>query len=314
MPLSFLSKQHLNSSLNFELIIVNNGSTDNLAQVSQNLWNILGAPYKLIIVDEPQLGLSNARKKGLAHVQYEYVMFCDDDNMPCDSFLINVYNLFQQNPQYACIGSVGFPEFEKTPEPDWFKFEKQNFAVGQILDDTIELISVSEVVGACASFNTFKLKNLFHKGFVFQNTGRMGNLLIGGEDLELSYALSLSGEQLAISSSLTFKHFLPSKRLSLSYLKNLYHSFGASFVSLDPYIDLINSKKSLSLPILIFKKIRLLIGYRDKYFDYWFNSDKCYDSRLLQLSFTLGYLKMILFNPYKRIKIRQALDMASWRR
>lgn len=314
MPLLYLSKQLKNPEINYELIIVNNGSLDNTSHVSQSIWNDLGSPFKLMIIDEPILGLSNARKKGLLHINYEYVMFCDDDNMPCYNFLNKVYDLFENNPQYSCIGSKGLPEFGNELEPNWFKYEKQNFAIAEISNNSNSLTSVNEVVGACATFKASILIKLFQLGFVFHNSGRLGKLLIGGEDLELSYALILSGERLAISSDLTFKHFLPSKRLCLSYLIKLHNSFGASFVSLDPYIDLINNKQTSPWYIIIFRKARLLLGYRDKFYDYIFNPYKNYDIRLLQLSFTIGYLKMILLYPKRQINIRKSLDLALWRR
>jgi glycosyltransferase involved in cell wall biosynthesis len=257
LPLLHLSRQQRSDKLLFELIVVDNASNDHTSQVAQQIWNDLGAPFKLLIIDEPKRGLSNARKAGLFSAQFDYVLFCDDDTMPCEDFLIKVYALFQSNPEIACIGSIGIPEFENTFEPEWFKYEKRNFAIGESLSHKPGLNIVDEVVGACATFKTSILRDLFYRGFVFHNTGRIGNLLIGGEDLELSYALTLTGKKLAISSELTFKHYLPKNRLTLSYLVKLHNSFGASFVTLVPYIDLIKKQKTISLIRDLMSKLRI---------------------------------------------------------
>ena len=56
--------------------------------------------------------------------------------------------------------------------------------------------------------------------------GRVGNKLSSAEDTELTYALVLMGYKLYYSHELTFYHYLPKERLSLTYLKKLFIAFG----------------------------------------------------------------------------------------
>jgi hypothetical protein len=65
--------------------------------------------------------------------------------------------------------------------------------------------------------------------------GRVGANLNGSEDLELSYALLLTGWRLWYEPRLRLQHFLPEGRLQWSYLRRLHRGGGASSVGLDPY-------------------------------------------------------------------------------
>ncbi len=64
---------------------------------------------------------------------------------------------------------------------------------------------------------------------------RQGTQLGAGEDLELSYALILTGWDLFCDPDLTYQHFMPARRLDWSYVRRLKRGFGASSIGLDPY-------------------------------------------------------------------------------
>ena len=69
---------------NLEIIIVNDGSTDNSLKIAQQ--------YKskyddIILVNQENMGLGEARNSGLAHVTSEYTTFLDsDDHLPLDAY------------------------------------------------------------------------------------------------------------------------------------------------------------------------------------------------------------------------------------
>lgn len=72
----------------FELILVNDGSTDN----SLNLCEILASnDERIVVVNRDNGGASAARNTGLAHIRGNYVIFADSDDYVSPSYLENLY-------------------------------------------------------------------------------------------------------------------------------------------------------------------------------------------------------------------------------
>src|SRR5690606_30759578 len=76
--LKALQSQILDPTIQVEVILVNNRSTDTTIEVAQTTWG--NFPIPLLIEFEAEAGVSRARRKGIEVAQYEYILFCDDDN------------------------------------------------------------------------------------------------------------------------------------------------------------------------------------------------------------------------------------------
>ncbi len=77
---------------NYELIAVNDGSTDSSLELLQSYQDKFGA--KLIIVDQPNGGLSAARNSGLERVKGEFVYFLDSDDWILENTLAKCVGVF----------------------------------------------------------------------------------------------------------------------------------------------------------------------------------------------------------------------------
>jgi cellulose synthase/poly-beta-1,6-N-acetylglucosamine synthase-like glycosyltransferase len=76
----------------WELIIVDNGSTDETPSMVQNL--IATAPFPVTYVSEARRGLGNAHNAGLAVAKGTIVAFTDDDCYPASDFLEQIWHAF----------------------------------------------------------------------------------------------------------------------------------------------------------------------------------------------------------------------------
>jgi len=77
----------------WELIIVDNGSTDATSAVIQEFMQ--AAPFPIRYVSEPKPGLGNARNAGVVAASGEILAFTDDDCYPASDFLSCVWSAFQ---------------------------------------------------------------------------------------------------------------------------------------------------------------------------------------------------------------------------
>ena len=81
-------------NLNFNIIVVDNNSQDNTAQLAQNLG--------IKVISCLKQGRAAARNFGLAHSSSEYVAFIDSDTLVNENWLEEVLKLFN----HKCIGAA----------------------------------------------------------------------------------------------------------------------------------------------------------------------------------------------------------------
>jgi glycosyltransferase involved in cell wall biosynthesis len=97
---SLQSLTRLQCQLPWELVVVDNGSTDETRGVIKNH----GKDLLLKTVIEPQAGLGRARNQGWSVAQGDIVVFTDDDCYPADDFLSSVVRCFEEDPSLGFIG------------------------------------------------------------------------------------------------------------------------------------------------------------------------------------------------------------------
>ena len=89
-----------------EVIIVNDGSTDNSIP---NIQNIIDNNVNIQLINKVNGGLSSARNTGLLHAKGEYVLFVDSDDYLEKDFLDKLYSqAIEHDLDIACGGNTRF--------------------------------------------------------------------------------------------------------------------------------------------------------------------------------------------------------------
>jgi glycosyltransferase involved in cell wall biosynthesis len=223
--------QQTTGGLQWEIIVVNNNSTDDTHSVANDI--LASAPQQIPfqVVDEPEPGLSSARKKGYDTSKYEYLLLVDDDNWLNSSYIQTVSDLFEKMPDVGIIGGWGEPEFE-TPPPSWFPEFASCYALGEQtkVDQGKTWADTDRVYGAGMAMRMSAYHLLHESGYESLLSDRKGNSLISGGDTELCLAMKLSKYAVIYDQRLTFKHLMPKGRINWGYLKKLTYGFGQASV------------------------------------------------------------------------------------
>ena len=222
--LEALSRQEFNSPVLWEVILIDNASTDNTAPIARSIWDMLETDIDFRVAYETSPGLANARRKGISEARYEYLIFCDDDNWLFPDYLQKAFNILNANSLIAACGGTGMPVFE-TSKPSWFDQYAEAFATGsqEMNNENGKLLNL---YGAGIAVKKSSIEKLATAKFNPLMQGRKGSTLSSSEDFELTYALVLIGETLHFSNELKFYHYLTKERLTLAYLKRLFIAFG----------------------------------------------------------------------------------------
>lgn len=128
----------INSILNqtfkkFELILVNDGSTDNSLEICKRYKNI---DDRICIIDKKNGGLSSARNAGLDIAKGEYIGFVDSDDYIHPQMYELLYNqIMKEN------ADISMCEFKKVTE-----FNKNELSDKIILNQKVEILSNKEAV------------------------------------------------------------------------------------------------------------------------------------------------------------------------
>jgi glycosyltransferase involved in cell wall biosynthesis len=220
----------LSDPVDFEVVVVDNGSTDDGVLAVSRLRD-----ERLRIVAEPRLGLSYARSAGVRSSRAETVVFVDDDNYLSASYLSLAEEVMAANPAAAAAGGVAEPVSDD-PLPAWFDGFSQFYGCGPQGSSPGVLPPASFLRGAGLVIRRRSWNEFENARGGLGLTDRKGSSLSTGGDAELCFALQLLGYDLVYDPRLSLRHEMTAGRLCLSYLGRLAFHNGRASAVLDAYV------------------------------------------------------------------------------
>lgn len=113
--LASAAQMRIPDGLQWELVVVDNGSSDNTAEVALSFIDRL--PVR--VAREDKAGLSHARNRGVAEARGRYICWTDDDVVIDEGWLAAYAAAFARHPEAAVFGGRIKPVLE-APTPVWF--------------------------------------------------------------------------------------------------------------------------------------------------------------------------------------------------
>lgn len=228
----------------WEMIVVDNGSTDDTAKVIDEL--ALQLPLRRVW--EPKAGLSNARNTGVSHSKGDYICWTDDDVEVHHDWLASYARAFHRYPDGTIFGGRVEPVFE-APPPSWItdnvsKLENM-LAKRDHGPDERRILNDQALLPYGANF---AVRAKEQRQFLYDpNLGVSPNQRrVGEETIVLNAIADLGGAHYWIPSS-RVRHLIPSDRMTFDYVAVYSQSVGETWA----YLSATNGRPIMGPPLLL---------------------------------------------------------------
>jgi glycosyltransferase involved in cell wall biosynthesis len=213
--------------INWEIIVIDNNSTDNTAQVVQSYQASWPQQFPLKYYFEPRQGAAFARKRAIQEARGPLVGFLDDDNLPAPDWIAAAYAFAQLHPAAGAYGSQIHGLFEVTP-PENFHRLAPFLAITERGATPLRYEQHKKLLPPSAGLVVRKQAWLDSVPAAPILTGRTCTSMITSEDLEMLSHILAKGWEVWYNPAMEIDHKIPYWRLQREYLIPFFQGIGLS--------------------------------------------------------------------------------------
>jgi glycosyltransferase involved in cell wall biosynthesis len=221
--LDSVAAQILPDSVSWEVVVVDNNSTDQTREIVERYCRRYPGRFRYIF--ESHQGLSRARNTGIRESRGGVIAFIDDDVIAEPTWLQNLTASLYDGKWSGAGGRI-VPPLDFNP-PDWFTIGGKMDLVGAILPVFDLGDQAGEMLRPPYGTNMAYRKSMFERHGMFRtDLGRCGNSLVMGEDTEFGNRLMAAGGSLRYEPSAVVEHPVPEERLSKKFFRSWWLDYG----------------------------------------------------------------------------------------
>jgi glucosyl-dolichyl phosphate glucuronosyltransferase len=233
--LEALIAQETPKNLGWEILVVDNGSTDGTLEVFRTM--AMQAPGRLRYLLEPRLGKSRALNAGIAVARGAVLALTDDDVSPAADWVATAATVLDRRGVDGAGGRI-LPRWEAEP-PSWLLGSRQLLGYLAIMEhDEPAMLPVPpgrhpQVWGANM---VFRREALVALGGFDTRLGPVGGRRFCEEDCDIMRRMLAAGRPVAYDPALTVFHRIPRARLKRAYFRRVMWDMGEgqALAAVDP--------------------------------------------------------------------------------
>lgn len=202
----------------YEVIIVNNRSTDDTQSVAEKY---VKANENFFLLKEIKQGLAVSRNTGLKNARSEIAAFTDDDAIPQENWLELLLRRFEKlEDNFAVVGGE-IDQIWEVERPRWLTDKLLHPLSSTLGWSEIPRELNSETEWLCEVNSAYKIKALMDSGGFPEDLGRIGNNLLSGENA-VNKIMAYKGWKFFFDPEIRVRHLIPKDRVSKSWFKRRY--------------------------------------------------------------------------------------------
>jgi glycosyltransferase involved in cell wall biosynthesis len=242
------------TSLDWDVLVVDNNSTDGTAEVVRSRQ--AGFPAPLVYMAEPRQGKSYALNTGLAATTAEFVFFTDDDVRVSEAWLEAGAKPMMEDPAVQYTGGPVRPIWGG-PRPAWLPEDRGNLwgAIATLDYGSSPFVFEARQKIPIGANMAVRRSLLDSVGGFHPDLGRTGQSLLGQEQAEFFCRTRRRGAQGLYVPAMSVEHHVPSRRLTRDYFRRWWWWKGVSRARLhqlqpdvEPNLDIAKVKRIAGLP------------------------------------------------------------------
>jgi glycosyltransferase involved in cell wall biosynthesis len=191
----------------FEIIVVDNGSTDGTRGVTESFQGNRAIPVHYIW--EPRQGVSHGRNAGIARAAGRIRAFTDDDIVVSRGWVEEIHQLLEQRRDIDCIGGPVLPLWSDPP-PHWL--DSRHWSPLSVTDHGSRPFEIGSNHPLC-----LLTSNVAFRRGVFDRIGGFSPEFPRAQDHELQMRFWLSGGRALYSPGVVVHTAVPAERLRVGY-------------------------------------------------------------------------------------------------
>ena len=249
--------------LSWEVIVIDNNSTDDTARIVQNYQCQWNSQVPLRYGFESKQGAAYARQKAIQMARSPIVGFLDDDTLPGMNWIISAYRFAQNHPQAGVIASRIRGNFETTP-PKNFERIASLLALTERGSRPLLYAPENKVIPPSAGMVVRRRAWLDNVPQELVLTGRTSTSMLTGEDTESILHMQRAGWEIWYNPQMRLQHQIPSSRLTRQYLRKLCCGIGLSRYR-TRMLSVASWQRPLMLPLYIANDLRKILRHCCRY-------------------------------------------------
>ncbi|MDJ0648615.1 MAG: hormogonium polysaccharide biosynthesis glycosyltransferase HpsE [Xenococcaceae cyanobacterium MO_188.B19] len=246
--------------INWEVIVVDNNSTDNTVAIVKNYQSKWDKTYPLKYYCESRQGRAFARYAAIKEAKGDLIGFLDDDNLPASNWVSKAYIFGQSHSQAGAYGGQIHGQFEIEPPPNFNKIARF-FA---LIEGPKTYCYNQKYIQTNKKMFPPGAGIVIRKKAWVQSVPQVPRLIQTAEDIEMLSYIWQAGWEIWFNPEMEINHLISKSRFENKYLINFFRSNGLT----RHYVRMLNYQswqKPFVIPAYILNDISKVIIYLIKY-------------------------------------------------